>query len=70
LPALTVDLDVPLRVAKQRAIDALERAYIGALLEACGGRVAEVARRARRNRKQVYRWMDAYGIPRGTGRKR
>ena len=41
-----------------------------ALLAACNGRVAEAARRARRNRKQIYRWMDAYGIPRGTGRNR
>jgi DNA-binding NtrC family response regulator len=40
-----------------------------ALLDACGGRVADVARRAHRNRKQIYRWMDAYGIARGTGRK-
>ena len=40
-----------------------------ALLTEHGGRVAEVARRARRNRKQIYRWMDAYGIARGTGRR-
>ena len=41
-----------------------------ALLDEHGGRVAEVARRAHRNRKQIYRWMDQYGIARGTGRKR
>ncbi len=41
-----------------------------ALLAAHGGRVADVAREMRRNRKQVYRWMDQHGIARGEGRKR
>ncbi|MCU1282345.1 MAG: Response regulator of zinc sigma-54-dependent two-component system [bacterium] len=52
------DLSVPLRVAKQRAVDELERVYIGALLLACGGRVAEVARRAGMDRMSIYRIID------------
>lgn len=47
----------------------LPREELLALLDEHGGRVAEVARRANRNRKQIYRWMDAYGIARGTGRR-
>jgi len=53
-----VDLSVPLRVAKQRAVDELERAYVGALLDACGGRVADVARRAGMDRMTIYRIID------------
>jgi len=55
---LSADLDVPLRVAKQRAIDAVERAYVGALLAACDGRVADVARRAGMDRMSIYRIID------------
>ena len=53
-----VDLGVPLRVAKQRVVDELERAYVGALLDACGGRVADVARRAGMDRMSIYRIID------------
>src|SRR5262249_55679078 len=42
----TVNLQVPLRVAKQQAIEALERAYVGELLRQCGGNVTQAARRA------------------------
>jgi DNA-binding NtrC family response regulator len=40
-----------------------------ALLAQCGGNVSSVAELVRRNRKQVYRWMDQLGIARGTGRR-
>jgi DNA-binding NtrC family response regulator len=46
----------------------MPREELVALLEACGGSIAEAARRARRNRKQIYRWMDQHELPRGTGR--
>jgi len=39
-----------------------------ALLAACGGNVSLVGERVGRSRKQVYRWMETLGIPRGTGR--
>jgi transcriptional regulator with GAF, ATPase, and Fis domain len=53
-----VDLAVPLRVVKQRMIDELERAYVGGLLEACDGRIAEVAKRAGMDRMSIYRIID------------
>jgi DNA-binding NtrC family response regulator len=39
-----------------------------ALLERYGGNVSLIARHVRRNRKQVYRWMEELGVSRGTGR--
>jgi len=41
-----------------------------ALLVECDGNVSRAAQLAQRNRKQVYRWMEHYGIGRGTGRPR
>ena len=38
------------------------------LLEECGGNVSDVAAKVGRTRRQVYRWMDQRGVPRGTGR--
>ncbi|MFT3774262.1 MAG: sigma 54-interacting transcriptional regulator [Minicystis sp.] len=46
-----------------------ERHELIALLAQCDGNVSKVAELVRRNRKQVYRWMDQLGIERGTGRK-
>jgi two-component system response regulator GlrR len=65
-PASPVDLSVPLRVAKQRVVDELERAYIGALLDACGGRIVDVARRAGMDRMTIYRIIDKLKL-KGTG---
>lgn len=42
-------------------------ALLSALAE-CGGNVSLVAERLRRSRRQIYRWMEVLGIPRGTGR--
>ncbi|MGZ3438975.1 MAG: sigma 54-interacting transcriptional regulator [Polyangia bacterium] len=53
-----VDLGEPLRIVKQRMIDELERAYIGGLLQECGGRIAEVAKRAGMDRMSIYRIID------------
>ncbi len=39
-----------------------------ALLASCDGNVSLAAARVGRNRKQVYRWMEQYGVLRGTGR--
>jgi DNA-binding NtrC family response regulator len=39
-----------------------------ALLDRYGGNVSLIAKHVRRNRKQVYRWMDELGVARGTGR--
>jgi DNA-binding NtrC family response regulator len=40
-----------------------------ALLEKCEGNVSRVAALVRRNRKQIYRWMEQHAVSRGTGRK-
>ena len=44
------------------------REELGQLLSEHGGNVARAAQHAGRSRKQVYRWMDMHGLPRGTGR--
>jgi DNA-binding NtrC family response regulator len=44
------------------------RAELRAELERCRGNVSRVARIMGRNRKQIYRWMDTYGLGRGEGR--
>ena len=38
------------------------------MLASCDGNVSLAAARVGRNRKQVYRWMEQYGVLRGTGR--
>ena len=38
------------------------------LLQTHGGNVSALAAAVGRNRKQVYRWMDQHGLPRGGGR--
>jgi DNA-binding NtrC family response regulator len=44
--APTVDLSLPLRVGRQRVVDAWEREYVTRLLDECGGNVSEASRRA------------------------
>ncbi len=39
-----------------------------ALLAECDGNVSALAERVGRTRRQVYRWMDRLGVPRGAGR--
>jgi DNA-binding NtrC family response regulator len=50
-----VDVRIPLRVGKQRVIEAYERAYVTALLAECQGNVSEVARRAGMDRMSIHR---------------
>jgi transposase-like protein len=38
------------------------------LLARYDGNVADLARHVGRSRKQVYRWVEALGVPRGSGR--
>jgi transcriptional regulator with GAF, ATPase, and Fis domain len=52
-----IDLTVPLRIAKQRAIEELERAYIAALLPACNGNISEMARRMGMDRMSIHRLL-------------
>jgi transcriptional regulator with GAF, ATPase, and Fis domain len=61
-----VDLEVPLRIGKQRAIESFERRYLTALLEECGGNVSEAARRAGMDRMSIHRMIERLGL-RGDG---
>jgi len=63
--AARVDLDQPLRVGKQRAIEAFERAYVTAMLDACEGNVSECARRSGMDRMSIHRILQRLGM-RGT----
>ena len=56
-PGLHVDLTQPLRVGRQRLVDAWERAYITRLLDECGGNVSEASRRAGLERMSMYRLL-------------
>jgi DNA-binding NtrC family response regulator len=61
-PSLTVDLTQPLRVGRQRVVDAWERAYITRLLDECGGNVSEASRRAGLERMSMYRLLHRLGL--------
>jgi DNA-binding NtrC family response regulator len=60
------DLGEPIRLGKQRAIDAFERAYVSALLEACDGNISECARRAGMNRMSIHRILQRLGLRGGS----
>jgi len=60
--ALPFDLEEPIRLGKQRAIDAFERAYVTAMLEACEGNVSECARRSGMNRMSIHRILQRLGL--------
>jgi DNA-binding NtrC family response regulator len=64
----SIDLTEPLRVGKQRAIEAYERAYVTAMLEACDGNVSECARRAGMDRMSIHRILQRLGLRGGGGR--
>jgi transcriptional regulator of acetoin/glycerol metabolism len=57
-----VELDVPLKQAKQQVIDAYERVYVSRLLEQHGGNVSAVARDAGMDRMSVHKIMQKLGL--------
>ena len=57
-----VNLAVPLRVGRQRVVDAWERAYVTRLLDECGGNVSEASRRAGLERMSMYRLLHRLGL--------
>jgi DNA-binding NtrC family response regulator len=61
-----IDLKEPFRVGKQRAIEAFERAYMTAMLEACDGNISESARRSGMDRMSIHRLLQRLGL-RGGG---
>ena len=62
-----IDLGQPLRVGKQQAIEAFERAYVTAMLDACDGNVSECARRAGMDRMSIHRILQRLGLRGGRG---
>ena len=75
-PAIRVDPDAPspragrhrgpFRIAKDAAIDAFERAYLTALLEAAGNNMSKAARMAGMDRMYLHRLVQKHGL-RGGG---
>ncbi len=57
-----VDLGVPFRLAKDAAVDAFERAYLTALLEAAGNNMSKAARMAGMDRMYLHRLAHKHGL--------
>jgi transcriptional regulator with GAF, ATPase, and Fis domain len=57
-----VNLDVPFRAAKDRAIGEFERRYLAALVAWSGGNLSRAARRARMDRMNLHRLVQLYGL--------
>ncbi len=62
VPPARVDVTVPFKVAKETAIDAFERAYLGALLEHAGGNMSKAARTAGMDRMYLHRLTQKHGL--------
>ena len=60
------DLGVPFRVAKDGAVDAFERGYLSALLDAAGGNMSKASRMAGMDRMYLHRLVQKHGL-RGAG---
>jgi DNA-binding NtrC family response regulator len=60
------DIAVPFKIAKDTAIDAFERAYLTALLEAAGNNMSKAARMAGMDRMYLHRLVQKHGL-RGGG---
>ncbi len=68
-PAMTVstappeiDRSIPFRLAKEKAIERFERAYIGPLLEECEGNMSKAARTAKMDRMYLHQLAQKYGF--------
>ena len=57
-----VDLGVPFKLAKEGAVDAFERGYLGALLEQAGGNMSKAARMAGMDRMYLHRLAQKHGL--------
>jgi DNA-binding NtrC family response regulator len=55
-------IDTPYREARAEAINDFERAYLGQLIEACGGNASEAARRARMDRPYLLGLLRKHGL--------
>ena len=59
---LPVDRALPFRIAKERAIEVFERAYIGPLLEECQGNISKASRTARMDRMYLHQLAQKHGF--------
>jgi DNA-binding NtrC family response regulator len=63
----SVDIRIPFKLAKDSAVDTFERAYLGALLESCGGNMSKAARTAGMDRMYLHRLVQKHGLRGGGG---
>ncbi|HVH43804.1 MAG TPA: sigma 54-interacting transcriptional regulator [Labilithrix sp.] len=61
-PPPEIDRSIPFRLAKERAVEKFERAYIGPLLEECEGNMSKAARTARMDRMYLHQLAQKYGF--------
>jgi DNA-binding NtrC family response regulator len=61
-PTPDIDRSIPFRLAKERAVEKFERAYIGPLLEECEGNMSKAARTARMDRMYLHQLAQKYGF--------
>ncbi len=61
-PEPQVDLDLSFREAKEAAMAAFDRSYLGALIRWSGGNVSLAARRAGMDRIHLHRLLQRYGL--------
>ncbi len=61
-PRSDTNSDVPFRVAKEAAIAAFEKAYLGPLIERNGGNVSQAARAAKMDRMYLHQLAQKYGF--------
>ena len=59
---LDASLDEVFRIAKEAAISAFERAYLGPIIERCNGNVSQAARAARMDRMYLHQLAQKYGF--------
>jgi DNA-binding NtrC family response regulator len=59
--------DVPFRVAKESAIAAFEKSYLGPLIDRCNGNVSQAAREAKMDRMYLHQLAQKHGFK--VGRK-
>ncbi len=65
---VAADIGVPFKVAKDAAVDAFERSYLGALLDAAGGNLSKAARAGGMDRMYLHRLVQKHGLKGGASR--
>jgi len=67
--SVEADLQVPFKAAKDAVVDAFERRYLTALLDAAGGNISRAAREGGMDRMHLHRLVQRHGLrpsPRGS----